>query len=157
MSRDAIGAEGSLTGSCQCGAVRLRAGPPLTVYCCHCTECRRQSASAHGISVLVARDGLDVTGETASWTRDAGTPTEVTGHFCPRCGVRLFHAREGSTRATIKGGVLDGIATLTPVGHIWTRSALPWVQARLDGLLYEGQPSDYDALIAAWQDMRRQE
>ena len=141
-----------LAGRCQCGAVRLHAGPPVTVYCCHCTECRRQAASAHGISVMVAREGLVVEGETAAWTRDRGEPYEVAGHFCPRCGVRLFHAREGSGRATIKGGVLDAIAELPPVGHIWIASALPWVRPHLNGVLYERQPPNYDALIAAWRE-----
>ena len=48
-----------LTGGCQCGAVRYEiAAEPLTVYVCHCRECRKQSASAFGISLLVPRDAL---------------------------------------------------------------------------------------------------
>ena len=147
---DGGSAAAGATGRCQCGAVRLRSGAPLTVYCCHCTECRRQAASAFGISVLVARDTLAVEGETAAWVRDAGEPTEVTCLSCPRCGVRVVHLREGSDRATLKGGILDDAAALAPVGHIWTASALPWVRPWLGGIVHEGQPPDYDALIAAW-------
>ena len=48
-----------LTGGCQCGEVRYEiAGAPREVYVCHCLECRKQSASAFGISVMVL--GADV-------------------------------------------------------------------------------------------------
>lgn len=47
------------TGGCQCGSVRYEfAGEPLALYVCHCIECRRQSASAFGMSLAVPRAGF---------------------------------------------------------------------------------------------------
>ena len=41
-------------GGCQCGAVRYQlSAEPVALYVCHCRECRRQSASAFGISVRI--------------------------------------------------------------------------------------------------------
>ena len=49
----------TLTGGCQCGAVRYEvSAEPLEVYVCHCRECRRQSASAFGISVIVPAEAF---------------------------------------------------------------------------------------------------
>ena len=46
-----------LEGGCQCGAVRYAiSAAPLTLYCCHCTECQAQSSSAFGMSMLVDYD-----------------------------------------------------------------------------------------------------
>jgi len=46
-----------MTGGCQCGGVRFELwDAPEAVYVCHCIECRRQSGSAFGIS-LIARAG----------------------------------------------------------------------------------------------------
>jgi len=43
-------------GGCQCGAIRYElSGEGLELYVCHCKECRKQSASAFGISVIVPR------------------------------------------------------------------------------------------------------
>jgi hypothetical protein len=93
------------TGGCQCGAVRYESeGEPLALYFCHCRECRRQSASAFGISLIVPRKGLRVTqGAPKFWTRP---PTAVVGlnapsartaargsGMSPRAGRRLSASR----------------------------------------------------------------
>jgi hypothetical protein len=43
-----------MEGRCQCGAVRFTTplAQPLKVFVCHCLECRRQSASAFGVSAI---------------------------------------------------------------------------------------------------------
>ena len=153
VARDGNG--DALTGGCQCGAVRYRAAAPLAAYACHCTECQAQSASAFGVSVVVEARSLAIDGQTASWVRDEGRPTAARCTFCPRCGTRVLHAREGADRVTLKGGSLDRRAWLVPDGHIWLRSAAGWVReiigatTRPDDLL-EGQPDDYRALIDRW-------
>ena len=67
------------TGGCQCGEVRYEsAGAPLALYVCHCLECRKQSASAFGMSLEVPSAGLRVTrGHPRSWTRAADSGRRV--------------------------------------------------------------------------------
>jgi len=57
------------TGGCQCGEVRYEsAGEPRALYVCHCRECRKQSASAFGMSLEVPSAGLRVThSERPKW------------------------------------------------------------------------------------------
>ena len=51
-----------LCGGCQCGAIRYELSHgPLQLYVCHCTECRKQSASAFGISFIVPQTALRLT------------------------------------------------------------------------------------------------
>jgi len=105
-----------ITGRCQCGAVRYEhSGPATAIYVCHCRECRRQSASAFGISVEVSKFGLRVTqGAPQFWTRD--------------CGSRLWHEPEsGADWLTLKGGSLDTPPDLSKAIHIWTSRKLPGV------------------------------
>ena len=48
--------------------------------------------------------------------------------FCPDCGTRLHHALSDETEIySLKGGSLDDLSGLSPVGHIWVRSKQPWV------------------------------
>jgi hypothetical protein len=56
-----------MNAKCQCGLIRFTtpSATPLAVYICHCTECRTQSASAFGTSVIFPR--FDLLGE---YTKD---------------------------------------------------------------------------------------
>src|SRR5215813_10847083 len=86
------------TGGCQCGALRYEsAGAPIALYICHCTECRKQSASAFGMSLQVPRAGLRVTdGEPLSWSRPTDSGRRLECYFCPLCGTRLWHQSDPS-------------------------------------------------------------
>ena len=135
MSNDA---EGDGEGGCQCAAIRFRlTAAPERVYCCHCTECRRQSASAFGISVIVPPGAVEVLrGEPKHWTRPTDSGGTMTCAFCPDCGSRLWHEAGGAV--SVKGGALD--ATPEPERHIWTASKLPWVVIPEDAETWEGEP-----------------
>ena len=116
---------GNGDGGCQCGAVRyaLR-GKVQSVYACHCSECRAQSASAFGISVLLrAGDVERLSGETRSWRRVTGSGGHMECVFCARCGTRLWH--EAGDVVSVKGGSLD--TPPAPQQHIWTSRKLDWV------------------------------
>lgn len=119
-----------LTGGCQCGTVRYEiAGVPLALYVCHCRECRKQSASAFGISAIVhVADFRLLQGATQQWTRDTDSGNRLRCVFCPRCGSRLWHEGEpkGGT-ISVKGGSLDEPPDLATAIHIWTSRKLPGV------------------------------
>ena len=156
-----------IEGGCQCGQLRYSVhAPPLTLYCCHCTECQRQAASAFGMSLRCLSASVEWSGEAATFTRDKGKPTSAEGLFCPHCGTRIMHRRprpEGEGEAageeheasagdvSIKAGSLDDTSWLRPVGHIWLGSAQPWFEPAAGLLTYEGQPGDWTALIEAWR------
>ena len=148
-----------IEGGCQCGAVRYRAiGAPLVFYLCHCTECQRHTSSAFGESLRFEATDVDISGEAAATWRGASSGRRRFGHFCPSCGVRLVHGSEGGEELNIKAGTLDDTSWLRPAGHIWARSAQPFMQFEADELVYEGQPDDdYEALRARWRAMTGQE
>jgi hypothetical protein len=123
---------------------------PLTLYCCHCSECQAQASSAFGMSLRVADDAVELTGKFGTYQRDAGSPNAVEGVFCSDCGGRVLHRGRGDdSGASVKAGTLDDRSWLRPVGHIWVASAQKWL--KLEGLIYQHQPPDgYAALIEAF-------
>lgn len=142
------------TGGCQCGQIRYEIrGEPLTLYCCHCTECQRQSSSAFGMSMPVRTEDLVILqGETKEWRRRSESGREVLCRFCPECGTRLFHNPTRNTKVTnVKPGTLDDTKWLRPIGNLWTRSAQPWVVLGEDRLSYERQPQDFTELFTRWR------
>jgi len=133
------------TGSCQCGQVRYEsAGEPLALYVCHCRECRKQSASAFGMSFIVPRAGFRVTSGTPEfWLRSADSGRQVKCAFCPQCGSRLWHERSGVIdTVTIKAGSLDQPVDFSTAIHIWTSRKLPGLRIPPDAQQYPEEPPD---------------
>jgi len=131
------------TGGCQCGSVRYAiAGEPLALYVCHCTECRKQSGSAFGMSLQVRRDDLKLTaGEPSVWQRGTDSGNRLACWFCPACGSRLWHEGVPSKgTATVKAGSLDGAIDMGGAIHIWTSRALPGVIIPPDAEHYPEEP-----------------
>lgn len=131
------------TCGCQCGELRYEsAGEPLALYVCHCWECQKQSASAFGMSLEVPRAGLRVTrGTPKFWSRPTDSGRRIRCAFCPNCGSRLWHEREGpSETLTIKAGSLDEPVDFSTAIHIWTARKLPGMVIPADALRFPQEP-----------------
>jgi len=76
----------------------------------------------------VKKDSLTVTGLTKRVTRIADSGNEVTGVFCPECGVRIYHALKSAPDfLSLKPGTLDDTHRLRPELFIWMSSGQGWV------------------------------
>ena len=112
-----------LTGGCQCGAVRFRAGRLGRASICHCRMCQKALGNLMGPLVT----GYDVV-----WTR--GEPkrfrssNKVRRGFCADCGTPLTYEYDGGVELAI--GAFDDPAVAAPVIQVNTEHRLPFV----DGL-----------------------
>ena len=139
-------------GGCLCGDVRYALSEdPVTLYACHCTDCQSETGSAFALSMIVRAEALETTrGEPAEFGVELDDGRVKRGLHCPRCTAPLWGVNEPMGLANLQPGSLDDTGWLQPVGHIWTRSAQPWVVLPEDGLLFEQQPCDAD-----WVDFAR--
>ncbi len=137
------------TGGCQCGAVRYElTGEPLPAIVCHCTECQKQTSSAFGMTLPVAKRDLTlVSGALKEWRRLADSGRELACYFCPDCGSRVYHSSSlGPDYWHLKPGTLDDTSWITPVAQVWTDSAQPWLELA-DLASFPRQPADIAALL----------
>jgi len=80
------------------------------------------------MTMPVKKETLTVTGLTRQFTRVAESGNEVTGVFCPECGVRIYHALESLRDVVaLKPGTLDDTGWLRPKTFVWMKSAQGWV------------------------------
>ena len=80
------------------------------------------------MAMPVKKDSLTVTGLTKQFTRIADSGNEVTGVFCPDCGVRVYHAPKPVRDVlALKLGTLDDTGWLRPDSFTWMKSAQGWV------------------------------
>jgi len=131
------------TGGCQCGGVRYQCvDHALELYICHCRECRKQSASAFGISFIVPRASfLLSSGTPRFWTRDTDSGRKLECAFCPECGSRLWHqSSDASETISVKAGSLDEPVDISNAVHIWTSSKFPSVVIPEDRRQFAEEP-----------------
>lgn len=101
-----------MTGGCQCGTVRYRAGEVGEVSICHCRMCQKASGNFFQALAAVARAEF-------RWTR--GTPGAfrsselVERDFCRDCGTPLTYRPLDGRDIWITVGSLDHPAEVKPV------------------------------------------
>jgi len=131
-------------GGCQCGEIRYRlTGEPIFLTICHCSECKRQSGSAFGMSLRMRKTDVEVTGARPKrWVR----PSDIGGHvacfFCETCGTRLWHEPDAPGFMHIKPGTLDDFSTLAPKYESWTARKSPWLHFDGIEMSFERQPAE---------------
>ena len=131
-------------GGCQCGNIRYSAPAiPEALYVCHCTECRKQSASAFGISYTGNRDSLEIVkGIPSFWSRITASGYTLECAFCSGCGSRLRHQSTGNpTTLNIKAGSFDQPVDIGAATHIWVSSKLPGVVIPSGAVSFERGPN----------------
>jgi hypothetical protein len=122
----------TMTGGCQCGAVRyaLFETPESTV--CHCRMCQKAVGGPFAALSKVKTANL-------AWTR--GTPARFQSssaaerHFCAACGTPLtFHYLVGDA-IEVTTGSLDTPAALPPTQNFGTEARMPWIDRLMPGAL----------------------
>ena len=148
-------------GSCLCGDIAFDLlEDPLTVYVCHCTDCQRQTGSSFALTAIVIREALKlVRGTPEEYSIELHDGRIKQAHFCARCATRLWEPSSVSTLAVLEPGTLDDTSWIRPVGHIWMRSAQPWISIPDDSIVVETQPSEEEtlAMVRAWKRSRTAE
>lgn len=142
-------------GGCLCGAVRYRVTTkPLTLYACHCTDCQRQTGSSFVLSMIVLADAVELLrGQPATFSTTTADGIPKQSRFCGDCGSRLWgEPPKYPEIKVVRPGSLDATSWIVPVGHIWTRSAQPWITYAEDAVCSPTQPEDPMAMIHAWRE-----
>ncbi|MGL4766922.1 MAG: GFA family protein [Formosimonas sp.] len=129
------------TGRCLCGNVQFSiSSAPLAARICWCRTCQHISANGT-FNIMVALDGLTVTGELAEYQLTADSGNQNTRQFCATCGTQMFSRSSARPNfRVIRAGNLDNPSAFAPSMNIWTASAPTW--ACLDESLEQvaGQP-----------------
>ena len=146
-------------GGCLCDLIRYRlTDEPLTLYVCHCTDCQRRTGSAFALSMVVLKSALELLQGDPRTYAVTSDGLQRRGKFCAECSTRLWGEPVKFPQVVVvQPGTLDDTTWLHPIGHIWTRSAQPWVSIPKDTVNFEGQPDDPMVLINAWRDRATRE
>ncbi|MEE2782026.1 MAG: GFA family protein [Pseudomonadota bacterium] len=117
-------------GRCQCGACAYTLdSKPYIAYTCHCSECKKLTASAFLSCMQVASESLKNTrGSPINRERIADSGHVVRTWFCSACGSTLFAENSARPRIrTVHIGSLEHPEDVEVTAHIWVKNKLPWI------------------------------
>ena len=84
---------------------------------------------------------------------DLGEGRKQGVSICQGCSTVLWMEPPGNpTNAILSPGTLQALDQFAPVAHVWTRSALPWVEIPSNAANYATFPEDSDELRRLWQE-----
>jgi len=127
--------ERTLTGGCNCGAVRFEVTARLVrASYCHCRRCQRRTGTAASAQAHPAGEGLRIlAGERALrvWRPQGGGEK----WFCGECGSALFaRNRAHAEPIGIRMGAFDRDPDIRPSVRQFVRYAAAWEPIPDDGL-----------------------
>ncbi|MGN6159093.1 MAG: GFA family protein [Devosia sp.] len=135
-----------LSGGCQCGAVRFRAGRLGGAAICHCRMCQKAFGGFFG--PLVTAYGVTWTRGTPNWFRSSN---RARRGFCNQCGTPLAYHTDGEVDATVELaiGAFDDPNVAAPTKQVNPAHRLPFF-AHLHELptRAHGEAPDIDAFNA---------
>jgi hypothetical protein len=116
--------EATLTGGCQCGAVRYAIHEtPYQIGICHCRMCQKAYGAPFAASFTVKKANLE-------WTRGKPATFKSSLHiergFCRDCGTPLYTSYDSSDVTHPSVGSLDDPSAVTPEYQVGVESRVAW-------------------------------
>lgn len=142
-----MGERVSLTGGCQCGAVRYTTRvDPSEAYPCHCRMCQRATGGVYAALVQTLAEDCSFDG-APSWYASSAIAERA---FCPRCGSPIGFRYNDSAKLDLTIGTFDDPSEFRPLSQFGCESAIAGWQdlSQVRGMRSE----DYEPLQAKWRD-----
>ncbi|KAL5358831.1 Mss4-like protein [Aspergillus floccosus] len=141
IARDGWSTKDQATATCYCGTVQLvfpTTGPGLVdTFACHCSDCRKITASMFATNFIVADPYLiHVRGEAAltkfSQSKTTSSGKAMANFFCSECGTLMYRTSEVFPHHSIlRTGTVDDFTLhetrLKPRVEIYTKDRVGWL------------------------------
>jgi hypothetical protein len=110
----------------------------MTVHCCHCHWCQRETGSAFVINAMVESEEVETLKgkpELIDTPSNSGKGQKIVR--CPDCKVALWshYAGAGNAVKFLRVGTLDDAGAFPPEIHVFVSSKQPWFD------LNDGKPA----------------
>ena len=121
-----------MTAICACGQASITFNAPPTMHgICHCTNCKRRTGSAFGISAYFDRAAVaSHSGETKVYAFHHGPQNhDQARHFCPYCGTTLYwYVSSLPDKIGVAGGCFADGGLPEPTYTVTDRKREAWVR-----------------------------
>lgn len=119
-----------MTATCACGQASITVNALPTMHgVCHCTNCKRRTGSAFGISAYFDKTAVvEIKGETKVYSfHHAAQNHDQERHFCVNCGTTLFWFLSAAPESIgIAGGCFADEVLPEPTFSVTDRKRFSW-------------------------------
>ncbi|GIC93152.1 GFA family protein [Aspergillus udagawae] len=140
-ANDGWSTEDQATATCYCGIVQLvfpTQGPGLLdTFACHCTDCRKITASMFATNFIVADPYLKHLRGEEALTKFSQSKTTTSGkamanYFCSKCGTLMYRTSELIPgHSILRTGTVDDFTLhetkLKPRAELYTKDRVGWL------------------------------
>ena len=120
-----------MTANCACGQASITVNALPTMHgVCHCTNCKRRTGSAFGISAYFDKTAVvETKGDTIVYAFHHETQNhDQQRHFCVNCGTTLFWFLSTAPESIgIAGGCFADEVMPEPKYSVTNKKRWPWV------------------------------
>ena len=120
-----------MTATCACGQTSITLNAMPTMHgVCHCTNCKRRTGSALGISAYFDKTSIvEQRGSTSVYSfHHTAQNHDQTRHFCPQCGTTLFWFVSAlPEKIGVAGGCFAEAGLPEPAYSVTDKKREPWV------------------------------
>ena len=120
-----------MTAYCACSQASITVNaPPTLLGVCHCTNCKRRTGSAFGISAYFDKTSVvEAKGETKTYSfHHVAQNHDQERHFCINCGTTLFWFLTAAPDSIgIAGGCFADQVLPEPTYSVTDSKRWPWV------------------------------
>jgi hypothetical protein len=120
-----------MTATCACGQASITLNALPTMHgVCHCTNCKRRTGSAFGISAYFDKTAVvEQKGETSVYAfHHAAQNHDQERHFCATCGTTLFWYLSAAPESIgVAGGCFADETLPDPTYSVTDRKRWSWV------------------------------
>ncbi len=116
----------SITGGCQCGAIRYElGGAPDRVSICHCRDCQMSAGAPMVAWAVMPAGNLKITKGTPATINSSG---DSFRRFCSQCGTGLFYVNETFLPGLVdvQSVTLDNPSAFLPGAQVQTAEQPGW-------------------------------
>ncbi|MEO8385964.1 MAG: GFA family protein [Betaproteobacteria bacterium] len=114
-------------GKCLCGEIEYTVtGEPLVARICWCRVCQRISGNGTANAIFPS-EAIVARGNMSCFISKAESGSDITRHFCPKCGSHLFASASATPQfRVVRLGTLDDPSSVAPTINMWVSSAPSW-------------------------------
>ena len=129
---------------CACGSSSVAVvGEPKVSCICHCTNCKRRTGGAFGLSAYFLNADLsELSGDLSVYSfRHAEDQYDEDRYFCKQCGTTLYWRSSNRPHLVgVAGGCLPEEGIAPPTASYSTSKKLAWVELPDDCKIMERPP-----------------
>ena len=118
------------TARCCCGGLRVACkDEAVRVSICHCLECQKRTGAVFSTNARFAKESVNVSGPSNSYSRKGDSGNDVAFHFCPACGSTVYWTLGGFPEfVAVAVGCFADPGFVAPRVSVYEARAHHWVR-----------------------------